>query len=263
MEPVIGRVGPFLIYGYTVALVSGMGLGLALTQILTRRVPQFSPLGGWVDGALAALVGGLLGGRAGFVTGEWAYFAERPSLIWRLGQGGLSYHGALVGGVIGLGIWALVWGKRPLFAYLHFFAPAFALINVGGWYGCWLEGCAYGQETVYTGQWWRDWLAGDLPDTLGLFALRYQTQLLGALLGLLALALTINAIRSGRAVAAFWVALGSVSIGHLLVSLLRGDPAPQLAGLRLDTWLNALLTVLSMIQYQRQNKPINQPTNHL
>lgn len=256
MEPVVGRVGPFLIYGYTVALAGSIALGLALTQALTRRVPAFAGLTGWVDGVLAALVGGLLGGRAGFVAAAWAYFAERPSLIWQFGQGGLSYHGALLGSLMGLWLWALASKKHPL-PFLNLLAPAFTLINIGGWYGCWLEGCAYGRETRYTGQWWHDWLAGDLPDTFGLFALRTQTHLLGSILGLLALLLTLLAIRRGRTCATFWIALGSISTGHFLVSLLRGDPAPQFASLRLDTCLNALLAILSVIQYQRHYQPTN------
>lgn len=263
MEPVLGRVGPFLIYGYTVALAGSVVLGLALTQVMVRRVPRFAGLTGWVDGVLATLVGALLGGRAIFVAAEWAYFAERPSLIWRLGQGGYGYHGALLGGIIGLWLWTVV-GKRPFAAYANLLAPAFALVNLGGWAGCWLHGCAYGRETRYTGQWWHDWLAGDLPDNFGLFALRYQTQLLGALAAMLALIVILYTIRRQRGGAAFWLALGSVTVAHLLVSLLRGDPMPQIAGWRLDTWINALLAVFCVIQYwwhsRLANKPTNQPT---
>lgn len=256
----MGRVGPFLIYGYTVALAGSIALGLALTQALTRRVPAFARLRGWVDGALAALVGGLLGGRSGFVAGEWAYFAERPSLIWQVGQGGLSYHGALLGSLIVLWLWTLA-SKQRLMTFLNLLAPAFALTNVGGWVACWLEGCAYGRQTRYTGQWWHDWLAADLPDTFGLFALRYQTQLLGAILGLLALLLTLYTLQRRQSKTLFWLTLGSISITHLLISLLRGDPAPQLTNLRIDAWLNALLATLSVIQYRRHYQPTNQLTN--
>jgi phosphatidylglycerol---prolipoprotein diacylglyceryl transferase len=250
MEPIVGRVGPFLIYGYTVALAGSIALGLALTQAVTRRVPQFAGLTGWVDGVLVALVGAMLGGRAAFVAAEWAYFAARPLLIWRISEGGFGYHGALLGGVIGLWLWTVA-RKRPFPAYINLLAPAFTLVNTGGWYGCWLHGCAYGRETRFTGQWWHDWLAADLPDPFGLFALRYQTQLLGVILGLVALIFTLYIIKRRCPQAAFWAALFGVSLGHLLVSLLRGDPAPNYAGARLDIWLNALFAILSVIQYWR------------
>lgn len=264
MEPIVGRVGPFLIYGYTVALAGSIALALALTRALARRVPQFAGLPGWVDGVLAALLGALLGGRAAFVVVEWAYFAQRPSLIWRIGQGGFGYHGALLGGIIGLWLWTVV-GKRPFAAYLNLLASAFALVNVGGWYACWLHGCAYGRETRYTSQWWRDWLAGDLPDTFGLFALRYQTQFLGIILGLVALLLILYAIKRGRAHVAFPLALLTISLGHFLVSLVRDDPMPVFARVRLDTWVSALLATFAVIQYrwQRQSAPsvVGQLTN--
>lgn len=251
MEPIVGRVGPFLIYGYTAVLASSIALALALTHWLTRRTQAFAAIPGWIDGVLAALVGAFLVGHAGFVAGEWAYFAERPSQIWQVWRGGFSFHGALLGGVAGLWVWTVVGQKRPFAAYANLLAPALALVNAGGWLACWMEGCAYGRETVYTGQWWHDWLAADLPDTLGLFALRYQTQLLGAALGLLALLLALTTIKREKVGGLFWLVLLLISISHLLVSLLRGDPAPQLAGARLDTWLNAWLALISVIQYWR------------
>lgn len=272
MHPVVGRVGPFLIYGYTVALAGSIAVGLLLTHALTRRFPHLA-LPGWIDGALAALAGALLGGRILFVAWEWAYFATRPSLIWQLWLGGYSYLGALLGGLLGLWLWCLP-GKRPLRAYANLLTPAFVLAHAGGWYGCWLHGCAYGRITQYTGQWWRDWLAADLPDPYGLFELRYQTQLLGLAASLLTLLIVGGALRRWLvrvpASGLFPLALACLSLAHLLISLLRGDPAPQAGGLRLDTLLYALCAIVSMIQYRldssglripRQTNQPGQPSN--
>ncbi len=256
MHPVVGRVGPFLIYGYTVALAGSIALGLLLTRALARRFSSLA-LPGWSDGALAALAGALLGGRAVFVATEWEYFATRPFLIWQLWLGGYSYLGALSGGLLGLWLWCWL-GKRPLRAYATLLAPAFVLAHAGGWSGCWLHGCAYGRVTQYTGQWWHDWLAADLPDPYGLFELRYQTQLLGLAASLLTLLLILRVLWRGQARPLFPLALLCLSLAHLLISLVRGDPMPHLATLRLDTLLYALLLILSMIQYRAE-----QPSTHL
>ncbi|MCP4358743.1 MAG: hypothetical protein GY796_12055, partial [Chloroflexi bacterium] len=144
---------------------------------MTNRQAAHTRLSDWVDGWLIIMVFAWLGARSGFVAANWEYYQLRPSEIWLLWDGGLSYHGALLGGCIGLGLWC-IWGKRPWFPYAAQFAPALALISAFGWAACWFDGCAYGLPTTLGP------LAADLPDEFGVFAVRYQTQLLGIILSL-------------------------------------------------------------------------------
>lgn len=46
---------------------------------------------------LAAII---IGARAVFVFANWSYFLQKPELIIRIDQGGLAFHGGLIGGII-------------------------------------------------------------------------------------------------------------------------------------------------------------------
>lgn len=252
MKPILGRIGPFLLYSYTVLLATGVAIGLALATWLERQRPLL-PRFVWVDGALAALLGALLGGRAAFVIVEWDYFATRLAAAFRPWKGGFAYPGALLGGGLAVALWCLA-RKRPFLPLLAQLSPAVILTYLAGWIGCWLEGCAYGRETAVRGD-WRDWLAADLPDHLGLHAWRYQSQLLAALLALLLLILIVVVYRRGRSpgVLAGLTLLG-MSLIRLTVAPLRGDPVPLLAGVRVDAWIDgalALLALIFLLQYWR------------
>ncbi len=245
MYPILARYGSIFVYSYTMVMALGIIVGIVLINRSSRRID----VPGWFDALLLVLLAGLLGGRAGFVLSRWDYFQDQPSQLWQIWQGGLSYYAALLAGIVALVLWAVM-AKRSFYRYAALFAPAFVLITVFGWTACWLEGCAYGQETVL------GWLSADLPDEYGVFAVRYQTQLTGIILSLAAFLFILwyQKDRSQRTV--FWMALAIVSLTHLLAGLLRGDPTLAVGYLRLDTLLNVLLVAicLLLLQYERHRR---------
>ncbi|MEZ4595107.1 MAG: prolipoprotein diacylglyceryl transferase [Chloroflexota bacterium] len=240
MSPILTRLGPFFIYNFTAVFA----LGLLLSWGITQRQAKKQALPRWPDAALATLLAGWLGARLGFVGLNWGYFAERPSELFQLWQGGLTAYGGLLGGLLGLGLWCW-WGKRPFLPYASLFSPALLLLISTGWAACWLEGCAYGSETTLGP------LAANLPDTFGVFAVRYQTQLLG--LGANLLLLTALAYSPTRKLANFPLTLILANLIHLALTFLRGDAAPLLLGWRLDSWLALLFAIGGgmLLQYGR------------
>ena len=162
MHPILARLGPFFIYSYTAVFA----IGLLLSWGITHQSARQQPTRHWQDAALVTLLAGWLGARLGFVRLNWDYFAERPSELFQLWQGGLTAYGGLVGGLLGLGVWCW-WRKRPFLPYATLFSPALLLLIATGWAACWFEGCAYGAETTLGP------LAANLPDTFGVFAVRY------------------------------------------------------------------------------------------
>lgn len=242
MYPILARYGALFIYSYTVVMALGIMAALALTYRLSKQ----SPCPQWFDAWLAAMAAALVGGRIGFIVWRWDYFQQRPAEIWQIWQGGFSYTAALLSAILGLLLWSTLTG-RPFYRYASLFAPAFLLITLFGWLACWLEGCAYGQETVL------GLLAADLPDDYGVFAVRYRTQLLGFLLTLMAFIFILWYRKKRLNAALFLWALAAVSLVHLLTSLLRGDPTFIIGGLRLDTLLNGLFLILALglLQYER------------
>jgi phosphatidylglycerol:prolipoprotein diacylglycerol transferase len=244
MYPILARYGPFFLYSYTVVVGLGLAAAIALTAWLERRDGNARP--GWIDALLVALFAGLAGGRAMFVWANRPYFQEQPGEIALVWQGGLSYHGFLIFGLLAFSIW-LLWRRQSPAGYAGLLAPALALGSAFGWLACWFEGCAYGQETVLGSLAADLLLAGDLPDTFGVRALRYQTQLIGLALSLLALLLALlfrGRMRPGQL---FWLVLLALSAGRIVVGLLRGDAAPMLGQWRLDVVADAFLALAAMV----------------
>ena len=252
MYPILARYGSIFVYSYTLVMALGIIVGICLISRSSRRID----VPGWFDALLLVLLVGLIGGRAGFVLSRWYYFQEQPSQAWQIWQGGLSYYAALLSGILALALWVGV-GKRSFYRYAALFAPAFVLITVFGWIACWLEGCAYGQETVL------GWLSADLPDEYGVFAVRYQTQLAGFLLSLAALLFIYWFQKEWPHRYVFWMALAVISFTHLLIDLLRGDPALAIGRLRLDTLLNVLLVAISLLLLQYERHRRKQAEGHL
>jgi phosphatidylglycerol---prolipoprotein diacylglyceryl transferase len=239
MHPILARDGPFFIYSYTVVMGLGIAASLGLTVWLNRRSGRETAF--WLDGLLVAAVVAIGGGRVGYVWSSWSYFQQHPAEIGLVWQGGLSYHGALLAGLLALWVWSRR-QHRPFAALSGLLAPALCLLSSFGWLACWLEGCAYGRETVL------GFLAGDLPDSFGVFAVRYQTQWLGFVWSLLLFSIILLLWHRfhpapGRL---FWLALLGLSLGRLLITFLRGDPVLMMGQFRLDTLLDGGLVLLSL-----------------
>lgn len=240
MLPILYRTPWFFVYSFTAVYTLALLLGVVITGRLAQRW-------GWVDGLLLALALALLLGRLTFVAAQWSYFQERPSDMWRLWQGGFTYHGVLVGALLGLWLWAR-WQKRPLWPLLDLLTPLLCWLSAAGWLACWLEGCAYGLPTTL------GLFAADLPDNLGVFAVRYQVQWLGVAWSLLVLALVWRWRRQVGNGRLFLVALLLLSLGRVALMPLRGDTAVALANWRLDGWLDSGFALLGLLllQYRRR-----------
>ena len=187
-----------------------------------------------------------MGARLGFLALNSGYFAERPSELTHLWQGGQTGYGALIGGLVGLALWCW-WQKRPFLPYATLFSPGLLLLITTGWAACWVEGCAYGQTTRLGP------FAANLPDPYGIFAVRYQTQLLGVGLNLLVLGFVWLWQKRWDYGRLFPLTLLLANLIHLGLTLLRADPAPHLAGWRLDSWLAVLFAIGGgmLLQYEK------------
>lgn len=132
---------PVLIRAYGAMLLVGLVAGIAWAVYAGR--PR-----GWgptmmVDLALYLLVGGLLGARLIFVLLEPELFRASPGSMLRVWEGGLSFHGGLLGGGVGAYLFARI--HRLSFLELADFAmPSVALGYAFTRIGCFLNGCCFG-----------------------------------------------------------------------------------------------------------------------
>jgi phosphatidylglycerol:prolipoprotein diacylglycerol transferase len=196
-----------------------------------------------LDAGLAALGGGLLGGRVAYVAMSWPYFRQHLAEAPQIGLGGLSWVGAAMGGLLGLLVYARLRRQSPA-ELLDGLLPLATTVSIAAWLASWVEGGAYGPAV--TAFW-----ALPSRDEWGNLASRLPVQLLGALLTLVLLGL-VDAIQArgkganlpGRA-AGLWMAGFALLMAGL--STLRADPAPVWAGVRLETWGAACLLVMTTL----------------
>ena len=102
LDPVAISAGPITIYWYGLAYI----FGAILTAIIMYRTQRRWGMGLTVDDLVTVVVGvvfGLIiGGRLFYVVfyGDGYYWAH-PLEIFAVNQGGMSFHGGLVGAVLG------------------------------------------------------------------------------------------------------------------------------------------------------------------
>jgi prolipoprotein diacylglyceryltransferase len=249
MPTPVTTIGLWTLQTYTLALALAIGASVVLS---VRRAQQ--PVGALVDVGLGALAGGLLLARLEHVLLNGNYFAYNVSEAFQLSSGGLDWHGAVIGGLIG-GAVAARWRRVDARAVLDTMTLGLPLMSLAGWYGCWASNCAYGVE-VDTLAHFPAWAVAESADIYGIAAPRYNTQVFGqwlsaALLVMGAILLWRGWLRGSR----FWLILGLFSVGMFVIGFFRGDYAVVVNGLRLDQWFDAIVGVISFQAFAVHLRP--------
>lgn len=109
IDPVLIQIGPIAIRWYALAYVVGLVLGWRFIRHLARgRLPGLSARDA-DDLLIWCTLGVVLGGRLGYVLFyQPSYFFSHPGEIPLVWQGGMSFHGGLVGVVIAAVVFARV-----------------------------------------------------------------------------------------------------------------------------------------------------------
>lgn len=238
MHPTLFRIGTYTVYTYTVMLVLGMLVGTWVSYRLFRH--RFSNPQIVLDAGFWGLLGGVLGGRLGYAANNWAYFVDHPGRMLAFWDGGLSWHGALIGGVVTVLVW---WGvsrrRTPSLPgwrdLLDVLTPGLALGGAFGWLGCLLTGSAYGAEASGSVP-PVSWFAADLPDIYGVWEVRFITQPLMIAWSVLLFILLFTLHRRFANSPTFALYLVLYALADLGVMFLRGDGAWRL-GLWLGQWV--------------------------
>jgi phosphatidylglycerol:prolipoprotein diacylglycerol transferase len=244
LYPVLLRLGHFTVTGY--AALVGVGLlGGALVACLAARRRALNPTR-VLDAALVTALGGLIGGRAVYVLAHWAYYETHVRRALQPWDGGLAWHGALVGGLVAVMVYCAM-RRIALRQMLDVLTPGAALLAGCAWLGCLLNGCTYGIET-YPGQGLLWALSLELPDLYGFWAPRVAVQLLGAVWGGVVLTTVILAGRRPRLegmVFPLWLAL--YTAGSFGMGFLRADEVGLVAGWRADQVADLVLAVIGAV----------------
>jgi phosphatidylglycerol:prolipoprotein diacylglycerol transferase len=247
MPTPLTTIGPWTLQTYTVVLALAIGATVTFGVLRAGR-----RAGALVDVGLGALACGLALARLEHVLLNWNYFAYAVHEAFQINAGGLDWHGAVIGGLIG-GAAVARWRRVDAHEILEVMTLGLPLIALAGWYGCWAAHCAYGVE-VDTLAHFPSWAVSESADVYGMAAPRYNTQVFGQWLA--AALMVVAAILLWRQRVGFWLMLGLFSVGMFVIGFFRGDYAPMLYGLRLDQWLDAVVGAvsfqLSVVSYRRK-----------
>ena len=242
MYPTLFTIGKWSIPTYTVLLDLGLILGVLLTYFEGKRQLKDGALA--LDLALWTVIGGIVGGRLGYVLINVRVFSEDWLRALRIWEGGLSFHGAFLGGLLVMILFAQLQRgeKRVSFWDLaDVVAPGLALAIAFGWSACLMGGCAYGVLGEGFGY-------AVLPDLYGVEASRFVTQAVGVAFTLvLLLGLGLMRGRWPFAGAAFLMFTLFYFGGQFFLEFTRGDEAVYVGPWRLAQVLNLALALASAV----------------
>jgi phosphatidylglycerol:prolipoprotein diacylglycerol transferase len=147
IDPVAFSIGPLAVRWYGLMYLAGFAAGWWLGQrrIKAGRAPitrqQFDDL------IFLAVLGVIVGGRLGYVLFyKPGYYAAHPLEIFAVWQGGMSFHGGLLG--VMLAMWIAARRHRIHFlSLMDFVAPLCPLGIAAGRLGNFINGELYGRVT--------------------------------------------------------------------------------------------------------------------
>ena len=144
MYPLLLKLGPITIrfYGVMIAIAFLTAIYLAKCEAKRKGLGSES----MIDFASLAIISGILGARLYYVILHIDSFLDHPVDIIKIWQGGLAFHGGILGGLLA-GIWFAKKRDIPFSRFADAGAPAIILAQAIGRVGCFLNGCCYGKET--------------------------------------------------------------------------------------------------------------------
>jgi prolipoprotein diacylglyceryl transferase len=143
-DPVAVSFLGFSIRWYAIFILTGIALALLTMRWLARERgldPDF-PL----DAAPWVILAALIGARGYYLLLKWSYYLDHPSEAINIRLGGLTVHGAIVGGLLALWLYCRYRGERFL-TWGDITAAALPVGQAIGRWGNWANQEAFGRPT--------------------------------------------------------------------------------------------------------------------
>lgn len=131
IDPVLLELGPVQVHWYGMMYLFGFLGAWLLGSWRARKLPDWNR-DDVSDMVLYGAVGAVLGGRLGYILFyKPVWYLEHPAAVLRIWEGGMSFHGGLLGVLIAVWLFARR-SNRPFFAVTDFGAP---LVPIGLFFG--------------------------------------------------------------------------------------------------------------------------------
>lgn len=250
-------LGPIPIRAYALCIIAGIIVAMAVS------LRRYSARGGnpetvW-DAALVVIPAGIIGGRLYHViTDHQKYFGEgkNPWQAFNITAGGLGIIGAVTLGA--LAVWVMMRRKGlPMAPFADAVAPSVILAQSIGRLGNYFNQELYGAETdvpwaldIY----YRVNEAGQYAPLTGrstgeVIASVHPTFLYELIWNVAVFFVLIWADRRfrlghGRV---FWLYVAGYTLGRFFIEFMRRDEANLILGLRVNTWVSAILFITAVV----------------
>ncbi|MDP3925430.1 MAG: prolipoprotein diacylglyceryl transferase [Hydrogenophaga sp.] len=171
IDPVALQLGPLAIHWYGLTYLAAFGLFMLLANARLRHEPfasvrQPTP---WSrrdveDILFLGVMGVVLGGRVGYcLFYKPAYYLANPLEIFAVWQGGMSFHGGLLGVILAM-VWYARSRQRPFLQVMDLVAPCVPTGLAAGRLGNFINGELWGRVADPSLPWGMVFRgAGDLP----------------------------------------------------------------------------------------------------
>jgi phosphatidylglycerol---prolipoprotein diacylglyceryl transferase len=152
INPVALQLGPLAIHWYGLTYLAAFGLFFLLATLRLRHQPYASITGpgAWSrrdieDILFLGVMGVIIGGRLGYcLFYKPAYYAAHPLEILAVWQGGMSFHGGLLGVLVSQ-LWFARSRHRPWLQVMDFVAPCVPTGLAAGRVGNFINGELWGR----------------------------------------------------------------------------------------------------------------------
>lgn len=252
IDPVALQLGPLAVhwYGLTYLAAFGLFMWLGVRRLQHEPFVSIRGAGAWTrrdveDILFLGVMGVILGGRIGYcLFYKPAYYAEHPLEVFAVWQGGMSFHGGMLG-VIVAEVWFAISRKRPLLQVADFVAPCVPTGLAAGRLGNFINGELWGRVASPDLPWGMVFRgAGDLPRHPSQL---YQFLLEGLLLFVLLWLYARKPRAQGQVAAAFLFGYG---VFRFVAEYFR-EPDAHLgllsAGLSMGQWLCVPMVLGGMV----------------
>jgi phosphatidylglycerol:prolipoprotein diacylglycerol transferase len=147
MHPIAFVIGSLTIRWYGVMIAVSIAISITVIYVESRH--QGLNTDDVLDMAIVGIIGGILGARIGWImtSPTVLWYLAHPLRILAIWEGGLSYFGGILGGVIAAN-WLIRRRRMRFWQMADIVAPLLALSFGIGKIGCWLNGCCNGTATT-------------------------------------------------------------------------------------------------------------------
>jgi phosphatidylglycerol:prolipoprotein diacylglycerol transferase len=129
-------------YGVLVALAFLAAMQIARVAAVRRRIPE----GHLLDLVAVLVLSGLLGARLFYVVLNAAYYRQHLLDALKIWEGGLVFYGGFIAAAV-TGVFFVRRWRLSLGSVADCLAPAIAVGQAIGRWGCFFAGCCYGRAT--------------------------------------------------------------------------------------------------------------------